>query len=695
MPDLDAEDDPRDVVDGRRRRGSTSRPAVAKASRERGSRPGRLAQRIRPRYNTPMIARPREEPITENDAFIARALEDANIPALMASIVHLTGDTSLLDGPIRLQPAIMGVVQGGLSAADEATVRTDALDALRAYRDRGCTLLPPSSPETVRRIMSFVVGEAVPDEYVPMMLEEMALDGNDGRDVRWDAVPLEARQRFHVVVIGAGMSGLLAAIRLEDAGIPYVVLEKNDGVGGTWRENSYPGCRVDVANHFYSYSFEPSHEWSEFYSRQPELQAYFEGCATRHGVRDKIRFGTEVVAVRFDEGAAHWEVRIRRKDGAEETLIAEAVVSAVGQLNRPKLPAIPGSDSFAGPAFHSAAWEPQHRLDGKRVAVIGTGASALQLVPELAKRVERLFVFQRQPPWVIPNPRYHAPVSAEKKWLLAHVPFYARWHRFVIFWPGSDGLLPSLVIDPTWPHQARSVNALNDAMRAYFTECIQKQIGDDPELLAKVVPSYPPFGKRMLQDNGTYFAALKRDNVDLVTDPIAAVTPTGLRCASGAEYPVDVIVFATGFHANRFLWPMEITGRGGVTLRERWGDEPRAYLGMTVPGFPNLFCLYGPGTNLAHAGSIIFHSECQVRYVMGCLHALIEKRLRTMECRADVHDAYNERYDARLATLVWSHPGMTNWYKNAAGRVTTTSPWRLVDYWRWTNAPVLDEFELH
>jgi 4-hydroxyacetophenone monooxygenase len=328
------------------------------------------------------------------------------------------------------------------------------------------------------------------------------------------------------------------------------------------------------------------------------------------------------------------------------------------------------------------------------VAVIGTGASAFQLVPEVAKRASRVIVFQRSPPWMVPNPRYHAHVSEAKKWLLRHAPYYARWYRFLLFWPGSDGLLPSLVVDPEWSHPERSINAANDGMREFFTQYLAQQIGDDPDLLAKVVPKYPPFGKRMLQDNGTWLATLKRDNVELVTESITGITPQGVRCAGGTEHAVDVIVYATGFHANRFLWPMEIVGRSGVTLRELWGEEPRAYLGIAVPQFPNLFCLYGPGTNLAHAGSIIFHSECQVRYVMGCLVALLSNGFSRMDCRQDVHDAYAARFDARHAQLVWSHPGVSNWYKNADGRVLTTSPWRLVDYWSWTRTPELADYDL-
>ncbi|MFQ5512931.1 MAG: FAD-dependent oxidoreductase [Myxococcota bacterium] len=641
------------------------------------------------------VLRPAPEPITEDDECIARALERASIPTLMMSIVHLTGEASLLRGPIRPARAMLGQVQGGMSEEQKAEIRARALEALKAYRDRGCELPPPPSPETIREMMSFVVGEPVPEEYVPMMLEELALDGEDARGVHWQwKGRAEAQPPFHVLVIGAGMSGLLTAIRLGEAGIPYTVIEKNAAAGGTWLENTYPGCRVDVANHFYCYSFEPNPDWSEFYARQNELRAYFERCADRYGVREHIRFETEVISAEWRERERGWSVRVRRKTGEEETLSANVIVSAVGQLNRPKLPKIEGLDTFAGPAFHSAQWQHDQDLEDRRVAVIGTGASALQIVPEIAKQASRLYVFQRSPAWMVWNPNYHARVSDGKKWLLRHVPYYGRWYRFLLFWPGSDGLWPSLVIDPDWPHPERSINALNEGMRVAFTEYIQSQVGDDPELLEKVVPRYPPFGKRMLQDNGSWLSALKRENVELIDGGAARITPRGVVDAAGEEHEVDVIVFATGFHANKFLWPMEIVGRGGIKLRELWGDDPKAYLGITVPGFPNLFCLYGPGTNLAHAGSIIFHSECQVRYIMGCLRTLLERGHHAMDCRREVHDAFNERLEGTLERMVWSHPGMNSWYKNSKGRVTTTSPWRLVDYWRWTREPDLGDFEL-
>jgi 4-hydroxyacetophenone monooxygenase len=635
---------------------------------------------------------PRVAPITDDDAAIARELESASIPTLMMSLIHLTGDTSLLDGPIRPARVVMGDTSGGLAPEEKAEIRRLALAALRAYRERGCTLPPPPSLETVRRMMSFMVGETVPDEYAPMFLEEMELDGVDQRATRWDAVPEERRRACHVLVIGAGMSGILAAIRLEQAGIPYTVVEKNAAVGGTWYENRYPGCRVDVANHFYSYSFEPN-DWSEHFSQRAELFAYFDRVVDDYGVRPRIRFEHEVVSAHWDEDGACWQVRLRAKSGREEGLVANAIVSGVGQLNRPKLPDIPGRERFAGASFHSAAWDESQDLAGRRVAVIGSGASAFQLVPEVAKQAAQLTVFQRSPAWMTPNPIYHARVSEGQKWLIRHVPCYARWYRFLLFWPGSDGLLPSLVIDPSWPHPERSVNALNEEQRVQFTAYLASQLEGRPDLLDKVTPKYPPFGKRMLQDNGSWLGALRRENVELVTCGIREITRDGVTDADGVHHPADVIVYATGFHADRFLWPIEVVGRGGARLAERFGDEPRAYLGITVPGFPNLFCLYGPSTNLAHAGSIIFHSECQVRYVMGCLEALLESGKRSLDCRHEVCDAFNAKLDATLARMVWSHPGMTSWYKNAKGRVVTTSPWRLVDYWRWTREPDPEDYD--
>jgi len=634
--------------------------------------------------------------ITDDDATIAAALEDVSIPTLLLSMVHMSGDARLLDGPLRPVGVYLNEVQGFMSPDDQAAVRAMALEVISAYRDGGSVLPPPPDAATIQKMMSFLVAEDIADEYVPMMLEELEFDGHDARDLGWgDTIPDEAKQGFPVVVIGCGMSGLLAAIKLHEAGIPFTVIEKNAGPGGTWFENRYPGCRVDVGNHFYCYSFEPNNDWTEFFAQHAELQAYFASTMTAHAVADHIRFETEVVSAHWEPTAQRWRVTVRNADGLSDTIEAGAVISAVGQLNRPKLPDIAGRDTFEGVAMHSAQWQDGTDLTGQRVAVIGTGASAFQLVPTVADDVDHLTVFQRSAPWMFPNPHYHDAVGDGVKWALQHLPYYGRWYRFLLFWPACDGGLAAMTIDPDWPHPERAVSEINDAARELFTQYMAEQIGDDPELLAKVIPDYVCLGKRTLQDNGSWLAALTRDHVELVTDPIAEIRADRIVCASGAEHLVDVIVYATGFHANRYLWPMEIVGRDGVVLSEEWGDEPTAYLGITVPRFPNLFCLYGPGTNLAHGGSLIFHSECQMRYVMGCLSTLLTTDSAVMECRQDVHDAYNVRLQAALDKMVWSHPSIkSSWYRNQSGRIHILSPWRLVDYWTWTRQPDLADFDV-
>ncbi len=635
-------------------------------------------------------------PITDDDETIAAALEDLSVPALMASMVHMTGDPSILEGDLRPAGIYLNEVQGFMSPEDQAAVRARALDVITAYRDGGSVLPAPPSPEVVHDMMNFLVAGEVPDEYVPLMLEELELDGVDARHVAWsDSVTADDRARFHVVVVGAGMSGILAGIRLSQEGVPYTIVEKNAAVGGTWFENRYPGARVDVGNHFYCYSFAPDDHWTEFFARQPELQRYFERCARDFGVIDHIRFDTEVVGARWNDDTGRWAVEVRSADRGAEVIEANAVISAVGQLNRPKLPDIDGLDSFRGLAMHSAQWVDGTDLTGKRVAVIGTGASAFQIVPAIADQVSHLTVFQRSAPWMFPNPNYHEKVGPGVAWALRHLPYYGRWFRFLIFWPACDGGLVAMRVDPEWPHQDRAVSETNDLAREMFLGWMAEQVGDDAELLEKVTPDYVCLGKRTLQDNGSWLTALTRDDVDLITDPIESITAEGIRCESGQDHPVDVIIHATGFHANRYLWPMEIVGRHGTVLSEQWGDRPTAHLGVTVPNFPNLFCLYGPGTNLASGGSLIFHSECEMRYIMGCLEALVSRPGASIECRQDVHDDYNERLQAELDTMVWSHPSIRHsWYRNSEGRIYILSPWRLVDFWDWTREPDLSDFVL-
>jgi len=632
------------------------------------------------------------EPFNTTDDEIAEALLDISIPTLLLSLVHMSGDPELIRGRLRPAGLFLNEVQGYMSEEDKSEARALALEVIRDYRDRGCPEPEPISSELLHEMMTWLVCEEVPAEYVPMLMEEMELDGRDARRVDPLGTPAE-RQIFPVVVIGCGQSGLLAGIRLQEAGLPFTIVEKNAGVGGTWWENSYPGARVDVGNHFYCYSFEPSDHWTEYFAQQPELQRYFQSVMDKHGIGPHVRWETEVLGADWDETSATWAVRTRAADGTEDVLTARAVISAVGQLNRPHVPEIAGAESFAGPAFHSARWDHDVDLAGKKVAMIGAGASGFQIAPTIASEVDHLTVFQRTAQWMFPNPNYHATVGPGVRWALHHLPFYGRWYRFLIFWPGCDKGLEAARVDPDYPDPQRAVSEMNELTRQMFTDWIVGQVGDDPDLIAKVVPDYPATGKRTLQDNGAWLGALTRENVELVRTPIDFIEPDAVVTADGERYPADVLVYATGFRATEVLFPMAIVGRDGVDLRESWGERPAAYLGITVPGFPNFFCMYGPGTNLAHGGSLIFHSECQMRYITQCLESLIAGGHSTMEPRPERYEDWHEQSQREMRGLVWSQPSIEHsFFKNSAGEIHVLSPWRIVDYWTWTKEPDLTDF---
>lgn len=632
------------------------------------------------------------EPITASDDEIRTALNDAFLPALLPALAQATGDLSLLRDDLRPSPQIaLGVEQGGMSPEQQQGARDLAFEIITAIRDGRAPARSISIDEVLLRATEWMTGTPAADDYLPLLLEELAPNGADPRAPDWRKDPATP---FFVAVIGAGMSGILAGIRLKQAGIPYVIIEKNEDVGGTWFENTYPGARVDVSNAFYSYSFAQRVDWPNHYSTQQVLLDYFRSCANEYGVTDNVQFNTEVESVEWDEPRAMWKLHVRRKDGTRETIEANAVISAVGQLNRPQYPDIPGRDSFEGPAFHSARWDHSVDLTGKRVAVIGTGASAAQFVPVIAQKVGHLTIFQRTPNWFVPVPHYQDEVPAGLQWLFRHVPHYIHWYRFWLFWNTTEGLLPAACVDENWPHRDRSVSEANEQLRALLAGYLQMQFADRPDLLEKVLPNYPPAAKRIILDNGIWAQTLKRDNVELLTDRIKEITPRGVVTEDGTEREFDVIIYGTGFQASKFLTPMKVVGRNGVDLHGQWDGDARAYLGITVPNFPNFYLLYGPNTNIVVNGSIIYFSECEVQYIMGCLKMLLEKGYKAMDCKKDVHDAYNERIDKGNLQRVWGVSKVNSWYKNEKGRVAQNWPFNLIEYWQQTREPNPADYHL-
>lgn len=623
-----------------------------------------------------------------NKDFLFDALQHASFPVLAATLVHITGDILILGKLPKPKLATLGETQGYLTDSEKETIKNIAIDLLlQFFKDQGKKKLYVPNQSELHQMMNYIVGHDVSLEYVPMMLQELGLSNLDKshREVSLD----QPNTNLQVLIIGAGMSGILSAIKLSELGIKYKLYEKSDGVGGTWHDNSYPGSRVDIANHFYSYSFEENHRWSEYFSRQPELKNYFEGCFDKYELENNTQFNTEVTSMHFNPESSLWTVN-SCNDNHDISENFNLIISCVGQLNYPKIPEISGLKNFKGKIFHSARWPKQDCISGKKVAVIGAGASAFQIVPSIADDCKDLTIFQRSAPWMFPNPDYHKKVDEGKKWLLENLPCYSRWYRFLLFWPGSDQLLNSLIVDPKWPTENCSINQENELMRQVFVDAMLNQISDD-SLIEKVIPNYPPFGKRMLQDNGAWLDALHKSNVNLVTDEISCVKMNGIE-VKNELHQFDTIILATGFRAQEFFFPIKVDGGNGDFL-EQYKDSPESYLGITFSNLPNFFAAYGPGTNLAHAGSIIFNSECQLRYICSAIKYLVKHDHKRVQVRKAVVKKYQVDLEARLSKTVWQHPKVSSWYQNSDGKVVTTSPWRLVEYWNWTNNFDANDYE--
>lgn len=617
----------------------------------------------------------------------AEAITTANIPTLLMVLVQLTGELHWLEEPYQIARArgMNDNDSGGLLEPLQAKVRQAALEAILAWRAGRPVAIPEPSRELRLKMLNRAVAEEIPDEYDPIIAADLPLAQNDAVE------KLPVPDGFKVLIIGAGVSGLCAAIKLQQAGIPFTILEKSTTLGGIWRDNRYPGAGVDTPNHLYSYTFAP-YDWTMYFALRDELHAYLEHVAEKFNLRPHISFETEVKTADYDKETQQWKVAVRHADGSHETLQSNILISAVGIFNPIKMPDIKGLDRFKGPRFHTAEWPADVDLTGKRVAMIGNGASAMQTGPEIQHLVESLTIFQRSSHWVAPNEQFRKPIPEAMRFLLREVPLYRAWYRIRLGWTFGDRVHSTLQKDPNWPYADRSLNKANDSHRSYFTQYIVSEMGDKTELLDQVVPTYPPFGKRMLMDNGWY-RMLRNEKVKLVSDPIVEIGPDRVITKDGAEHEADVLIVATGFDVLRFLTSFEARGRSGRSLREVWEDDnAKAYLGMTIPDFPNFFCMYGPNLQPGHGGSLIFVVEMQMRYIMDVLKKMLTQDLGAVECRQDVHDAYNERVDELHANMVWTHPGMETYYRNARGRIVVNSPYRNAVYYDMTRAANLGDF---
>ncbi len=481
----------------------------------------------------------------------------------------------------------------------------------------------------------------------------------------------QERGRPRIAIIGSGFSGLCMGIHLKKAGMrAFTIYEKADRLGGTWRENTYPGAACDVPAFLYCFSFEQKTDWTRKWAPQEEILAYMDHCAEKYGILPHVRFNTEIESAIFDADAALWRLRAR----SGEEIEAEVLVPAVGQLSRPKVPDIPGLDDFGGEVFHSARWNHDVDLRGRCAAVIGNAASAIQLIPEVAKQVRHLTVFQRSANWMIP--RKDRPYSPKQIERFTRWPWLARLYRWWI-WASFELRYPLVFRSGSF------LGPLFEGMAKRY----MRSILSDPKLQEAMVPDYP-IGARRILISDDYYPALERENVGVVTAGIDRVVEEGIVDRDGRTHRVDVILLATGFRTTEFLAPMEVKGLGGRSLADEWKEGAQGYLGITVPGFPNFFMIYGPNTNLGH-NSILFMIECQVRYILQCIERLRKGDLAYLDLRPEVQEAYNARIQAELRRTVWAETDHS-WYKDEAGRITNNWSGTTTRYWWKTRKADLD-----
>jgi len=631
----------------------------------------------------------RQELLDASDATIDDAVKFADPMVLRGLLYQLTGDEGVAKIELVADMFVNFAIHRIAKEADVALLQSKAATYLKNYRDKGAGDVDLGPTERLFHSLSLTTGEPIPEAERDMWLEQTALDPWV-RGLKWKGKPPSEEQLkgFTVAIIGAGMSGLNAAVHLKRTGIPFVVFEKNPSVGGTWYENAYPGARVDTPSRSYTHKFGANFPYPYNFCPRDENQKYFNWVTDTFGIRENIKFETEIKSAIWDEAAQEWELTVVGPEGTK-TQRVNAVICCVGFLSRPQLPQIKGMDSFKGVSCHTARWPKDLDVAGKRVAVIGSGASGYQTTPVIAKTAAHTFLFQRTPSWCTNNGNYLKPLPPQVNWLERNFPYLVNFSKFRLSWfYGPASVFQTTRIDPTYkdPH-ARS--AFNKKLRDDRVAYIREKLASRPDLIEKMIPAYPPLASRPItvDDNDNIYSALLRDNVSLVSDAIEAVTPKGIK-AGGREYELDIILYATGFKANDFLWPMEVRGRNGMRVEELWAkDGARAYLGAMMPGFPNFFMIYGPNANNWGGLNIVDFLEIVTRFALECIGGLIAQKKRSVDVTADAYWRFQGELDEAEKMMIYMDPRANNYYRNAAGRSAVNGAVDVRRMWRWLRDP--------
>lgn len=634
------------------------------------------------------------EPITETDAELLRIVEGADLPALLAALAAATGDTGTLSPDLR--PPLTPVdtanhPHGGMNQDQQVRARQLALAGLRRLRDERITGVDTLPDAVVTSILEYLANGH--REWIGMLKHELDLAPDKGGAPEWQYDDIAPGRAFSVLIVGSGVAGIAAAYRFAQAGVPFTIIEAGDRLGGTWQKNRYPGVRLDTPTFGYSYSFAQRPDWPHQFAEGHEVREYLETVAGKAGLGERIEFGSRLVRAEWDEAAGEWAATTRTRDGAEQTRRFNAVVSATGQLDIPHIPEFPGRDSFTGIAMHSQNWDESVDWRGKRVAVIGTGASAYQIVPAIVGEVESMVVFQRSAPWMLPAPAYHEGMTDTFAWLVRKVPHYAQWFRLWVTLLGIPGRFHTVRAEEGWPAAPLSVSKKNHEVREELIGRLAEQFAGHSELLKHAIPGYPPGAKRMLRDNGVWARALTAERTKLETSPIREFTPGGIVTEDGTEHHVDVVIYATGFRPSEYLEGIKIVGREGQEIHDFWQGDARAYNGVTVPGFPNFFMIYGPNVGGVVAGSLHFMLERASEYSLKAVREVLQRGVKALDVKPAALDRFVDWVDQENRQMAWGQPYVRTWYQNGCGRVSQIWPFTNVEYWNVTESVRPEDYD--
>jgi 4-hydroxyacetophenone monooxygenase len=622
-----------------------------------------------------------------SEQFIERALNKANPNVLRMALYQQTGDESLLTMRVTGQPLPGGArVEYVLDSECEGLVREKALAYLSAQEP--VTALPPCR-DVARDLMEKFLGRVITDAEADYGYEELCFE-DFSRDVSWQSSPPKTRSEFKVMIVGAGISGIAAAIQLGRLGIDYTIVDRQSDLGGTWEWNDYPEARVDITTFLYQFKFEKNYPWCSHFATRQEIKDYLTHVAEKYGVKQYIRFQTELKEACWNPEAKTWCVNLAAKNGALLEENVNILISCSGLFSTPNVPSINGLSDFEGNVFHSTAWDHSVDLQGKRVGIVGTGSTGSQMVRGIARKCDHLTVFQRTPNWLSPIRNYRGEVSDEEQWLLDSLPYY--WHWYVFSVSVSDTHIQGLQdIDEEWHAAGKGVNEKNSAVRQELERYIRKQFPNDPALAERLIPNYPPLARRLVVDN-EFYSTLKQPHVDLISDSVDMITRGGVRLRNGNEIPLDVIVLSTGFKVSKYLWPANYYGEGGATPDQLWSkDGARAYMGLTMPGFPNMFVFYGPNSQSRAGG---FHSWAEIwsRYMGQLIVHMLENNLQSFDVKRERFDDYNKKMDLEHRKILWELEGVGGYYVNEFGRSGVNMPWTVHEFYAMVQQAQMEDY---